>query len=348
MRTMGFPKHIVALIAGLYHNQKATIRWNEEHCEYFNISKGVRQGCILSPHLFSLYTEQIMRNADIGDMGIRIGGRIITDLRYADDTALAVGDITSSRRVLYRVNSSGKAEGMELNAKKTKVMHIKGKDGLPDDLTKIVVNNTILEKVHHFKYLGSIKSSDGTCLKDVMTRIAMAKAKMIQLKNIWKDRSITINLKLEMLKCLILPALMYGCEAWTLRKKEVDKLEAAEMWLYRQLLSIRWQDKRSNEKVLLELGIKRSLMNEINKRRLRYIGHAIRSQKTDLMSTALMGRVEGSRNRGRPTMSLMDNITTITGLSLGEVVHRSRDREGWGAICDIHRRSNHRTRCRRR
>ena len=176
----------------------------------------------------------------------------------------------------------------------------------------------------------------------------MAKAKMIQLKNIWKDRSITINLKLEMLKCLILPALMYGCEAWTLRKKEVDKLEAAEMWLYRQLLSIRWQDKRSNEKVLLELGIKRSLMNEINKRRLRYIGHAIRSQKTDLMSTALMGRVEGSRNRGRPTMSLMDNITTITGLSLGEVVHRSRDREGWGAICDIHRRSKHRTWCRQR
>ena len=332
MMNMGFPKHLVALTAGLYHNQKATIRWNGEHCEYFNISKGVRQGCILSPHLFSLYTEQITRNADIDDMGIKIGGRTLTDLRYADDTALAAGDITSSKRVLYRLDSSGKVEGMGLNAKKTKVMHITGTDSLPENLTEITVNNTVLEKVQHFKYLGSIKSADGTCLKDVMTRIAMAKAKMIQLKHLWKDRSITINLKLKILKCLILPVLMYGCEAWTLRKKEEDKLKAAEMWLYRQLLSICWQDKRTNESVLLELGTERSLINEINRRRLRYIGHAIRSQKTDLMSTALMGRVEGCRKRGRPAMTLMDNITATTGLSLGEVVHKSRDREGWRAV----------------
>ena len=138
-------------------------------------------------------------------------------------------DVISSRRVLYRVDSSGKVEGMGLNAKKTKVMHIVGKESLPDELTEIVVNGTVLEKVQHFKYLGSIKSSDGTCLKDVKTRIAMAKAKMIQLKNIWKDRSIAIDLKLRMLRCLIWPVLMYGCETWTLRKKEEDKLKAAEM-----------------------------------------------------------------------------------------------------------------------
>ena len=88
-----------------------------------------------------------MRNTDIDDLGIKIGGRILTDLRYADDLALAVGDITSSRRGLYRVNSSGKVEGMGLDAKNTKVMNIKGKDDLPDDLTQIVVNNTIQEKV---------------------------------------------------------------------------------------------------------------------------------------------------------------------------------------------------------
>ena len=192
-------------------------------------------------------------------------------------------------------------------------MHIKGKEG-PPDLTEIVINNTILGKVQHFKYLGSIKSSDGTYLKDVMTRIAMAKAKIIQLKNIWKDRSIAINLKLKMLKCLILPVLMYGCEAWSLRKKG-DKLKAVQVWLYRQLLSIHWQDKRTNESVLPELGIERSLTNEINKRRLSYIVHAIRSQKTDFMSIVLMGRMEGWRKRGRPAMSLMD-IMAITGLSL--------------------------------
>ena len=241
-----------------------------------------------------------MRNADIDDMGIKIGGRILNDLRYAD----------------------GKVESMRLNTKKTKVMHIKGKGGQPDDRTEIVDNDTILEKVQYYKYLGSIKSSDGTCLKDVMARITMAKAKMIQLKNTWKDKSIAINKKLKMFKCLILAGLMYGCEAWYVRKKE-DKLKAAEIWLYRQLLIIRWQDKKINESVLLELGIERSLMNKINQRRLKYIVHAIRSQKTDLVLTALMGRVEGWRERVRPAMSLMDNTTTITGLSLGEVIHRN-------------------------
>ncbi|GFR57606.1 endonuclease-reverse transcriptase [Elysia marginata] len=127
---------------------------------------------------------------------------------------------------------------------------------------------------------------------------------------------------------------MYGCEAWTLGKKEEGKLKAAEMWLYRQLLSIRWQDKRTNESVLFELGIERSLMNEINTRRLGYNGHAINSQKTDLVSTALVGRVEGCRKRERRAMSLTDNITTITGLSVGEVVHTGRDREGWRAAVE--------------
>ena len=193
----------------------------------FQYKQSVRQCCILSLHLFSLYTEQIMRNADMDDMGIKNDGRVLTDFRYADDTVLAEGDITSSRRVRYKVNSSSKVEGMGLSAKETKVMHVKEKDDLPDDLTKIVVSNTILEKVLHFKYLGSIKSSDRTCLKDVMTRIDMAKVKMIQLKNIWKDRIIAINLKLKMLKCLILPLLMYGCETWSLRKKKGRKAQSS-------------------------------------------------------------------------------------------------------------------------
>ena len=79
MLKMGFPTHLVALIAGLYDNQKATIRWNGEHCEFFNISKGIRQGCILSPHLFNLYTEQIMREADLRGLGISIGGRNVVE-----------------------------------------------------------------------------------------------------------------------------------------------------------------------------------------------------------------------------------------------------------------------------
>ena len=81
----------------------------------FNIKKGVRQGCILSPHLFNIYTEHIMRQADIESMGIKIGGRNIVELRYADDTCLIADNITSMRRILYRVDYAGTEEGLGLN-----------------------------------------------------------------------------------------------------------------------------------------------------------------------------------------------------------------------------------------
>ena len=156
--------------------------------------------------------------------------------------------------------------------------------------------------------------------------------KIIQLKNLWQDRSIAISLKMKLLRCLIWPVLLYGCEAWTLRKKEENKLKAAEMWLYRQLLCIRWQEKRTNESVLIELGTERTLLTEINQRRLRYIGHAIRSKYTNLMATALMGKIEGRRKKGRPATSMMDNIGALTGMSLSQIIHGSQDRESWRAV----------------
>ena len=85
---------------------------------------------------------------------------------------------------------AGRKTGLKLNAKKTKIIHIKGKDGQNEDLTAVNVDGAVLEKVTHFKYLGSIKTEDGSCLQYIKARIAMAKQKMIQLNNIWKDRGI--------------------------------------------------------------------------------------------------------------------------------------------------------------
>ena len=94
------------------------LRADRVQTEFFGINKGVRQGCILSPHLFSVYTEQVMRNADIEFLGIKIGGKTLADLRYADDTALGADNITSSKRLLHRVDQSGDKEGLGLNASK--------------------------------------------------------------------------------------------------------------------------------------------------------------------------------------------------------------------------------------
>ena len=100
------------------------------------------------------------------------------------------------------------------------------------------MDNISLDYVSHFKYLGSIKENDGSCLRDVKARIGMAKQKTLQLTNIWKNRGIPNILKIKLIKTLIWPVMLYGAEAWTLRKEEKNKIEAAEMWFYKRVLKM--------------------------------------------------------------------------------------------------------------
>ena len=119
---MGFPKHLVALLEALYNEQSAVIRWNGRHSSAFKIERGVRQGCILSPHLFNLYTESVIREAGIEEMGIQIGGKLVSNLRYADDTALCANSQEEAERLIGKVNIIGKSRLLKLNVKKTKLL----------------------------------------------------------------------------------------------------------------------------------------------------------------------------------------------------------------------------------
>ncbi|RUS69941.1 hypothetical protein EGW08_022297 [Elysia chlorotica] len=329
LQKMGFPTHLISLISNLYTNQSATIRWNGEHSGHFHINKGVRQGCILSPHLFSIYTEQVMREADIDGIGISIGGRNLTNLRYADDTALIADNVTSMKRILNRVDIAGRKASLKLNAKKTKVMYINDTNNTAND---IKVDNSKLEYVQCFKYLGSLKENNGSCSKDVRTIIDMAKQKTIESNNIWKDMGIPTTLKMAILKRLVWPVVLYGCEAWTLKQEEQNRIHATEMWLYRRLLRVSWKEKRTNDSILKELGVTRKLLSEIHKRRLRYTDHAIRNTKTDLMKPVLQGKFAGKKGKGRPPTTLIDNIEKSSGLSLHQISQRSRDRNKWRAV----------------
>ena len=115
---------------------------------------------------------------------------------------------------------------------------------MPDDIT-IRVNNDPVEKVKHFKYHGYLKSSDGDCTKDVNARIAMAKRRMCELTTLWKDRSITVALKMRLVKTLVWTVLSYGSEVWTLKMQDERKITSMEMWLWRRTMRIyiSWMEK---------------------------------------------------------------------------------------------------------
>ena len=324
MNEMGFSKHLIKLIQSLYHEQQAVIRWNNERTDSFKICKGVRQGCILSPHLFSVYTEKIMRDSNTEDFGINIGGRNISNLRYADDTALCADNYQDICTLLNNINEEGKKKNMKLNAKKTKVMHI-GRGTYED----IDIDGETLERVLEFVYLGSCKTSDGDCKEDLNRRIARAKSKMIELENIWKDKDLSIPLKIRIMKVLVWTTLSYGAEGWTLKAEERRRIMSTEMWLYQRLLNITWRDKRTHASILEQLNVKRELFGNIVKRKLTFFGHIIRNKNSRLVPDIVEGKIEGKRGRGRPRICYIDNIKHWTEKSLSEVIQACHDREGW-------------------
>ncbi len=128
---------------------------------------------------------------------------------------------------------------------------------------------------------------------------------------------------------------MYGCEAWTLRNEDENRLEAAEMWFYMRLLNISCEDRRTNQSVLDEVTVKRDFLNHIKRRRLEYVGHAVRNPRKDLMSTVLQGKANGKRNRWRPAMTYIDNIKKGSCLSLSQIVRQCDDCDNWQTVANF-------------
>ena len=325
MIEMGFPAHLVALLQSLYVNQKAKIRWNGENTDEFNLGKGVRQGCIASPHMFVSYTEKVMRDADVNQYGIKVGGTPISNLRYADDTALFETSEEDIERLTSAVNDAGRKLNLKLNVKKTKLLTT----GEEQPVHNISIDGEDVEQVSRFKYLGSEKTTSASCTADIRARIGMAKGRMIELQDLWNDRNLTTNLKTKIVKALVWSVLLYGLEGWTLIKADENRIMAAEMWIWRRMLRVNWKEKRTNISILKELGVKRQLLGELIKRKLAYFGHIIRGSGSLLALHIIEGKVEGSRKRGRQKKQWFDNIKEWTGMSLIKAKRLAQDRVAW-------------------
>ena len=150
------------VIQNLYFNQSATVRYNDCLSKSFVVSKGVRPGCVMSPDLFSLYSEIILRSID-GVKGLKIGGVNLNNLRFADDTVLIAENRKDLQNLLRVVNEKGEAFGMKINVKKTEVL-VFSRDDVPP-VYEISLNGNVLKQVDTFKYLGTLLSHDGRSLK---------------------------------------------------------------------------------------------------------------------------------------------------------------------------------------
>ena len=186
--------------------------------------------------------------------------------------------------------------------------------------------------VPQFKNLGSTKTSQGDCSMDICCRIAMAKNRMTSLSNIWKDKSISENLKIKLVKTLVWTVMTYGSEGWTLKSKDIKGLMQQKCGFFRRMLRISWKEKRTNASILGELNVLPELLNTIKSRKLSFFGHVCRSKCT-LMKDVIQGKMEGKRERGRPKTNYIGNIREWTRMDNRMLYDAVADREKWADVC---------------
>ena len=314
------------VICNLYWDQEATVKIGEYQTEYQRIRRGVRQGCVMSPHLFNLYSEIILRSLQ-GREGISVGGVNINNVRYADDTVLVADSAEKLQDLLSVVVQASEGKGLAVNLEKTKVMVASKQAETPR--LRIQISGVTLEQVGQFKYLGSILSEDCRCRGEIRSRIGIAKTAFKQMRSFLTNRSISIGVRKRAIKTYIWSTLLYGAETWTISKEMVKRIEAMEMWIWRRMMRISWVERQTNEEVLRRVEEERSLMMVIRRRQMKFLGHIMR--RGELERVVLTGYVEGRRARGRQRETFMNGIARALGgqIRAARILHMTEHRTRW-------------------
>ena len=209
-----------------------------------------------------------MRNTGLEDAqaGIKIAGRNINNLRYADDTTLMAESEEELKSLLMKVKVESKKVGLKLNIQKTKIM-------ASGPITSLQIDGETVETVSDFIFLGSHITADGDCSHEMKRRILLGRKVMTNLDSILKSRYITLPTKVRLVKSMVFPVVMYGCESWTVKKADRRRIDAFELWCWRRLLRVPWTSRRSKQSILKEISPGCFLEGMMLKLQLQYFGH---------------------------------------------------------------------------
>ena len=221
--------------------------------------------------------------------GIKIVGRNISNLRYADDTTL-MAESEELKSLLMKVKEESEKVGLKLNIEKMKIM-------ASGSITSWQIDGETMETVADFIFLGSKITVDGDCSHEIKRCLLLGRKAMTNLESILKSRDITLPTKVCLVKAMVFPVVMYGCESWTIKKAEHRRIDAFELWCWRKLLRVPWTARRSNQSISPEYSLEGLML----KLKLQYFGHLMR-RADSLEKTLMLRKIEGRRRRGRQRM----------------------------------------------
>ena len=190
-----------------------------------------------------------MRNAGLEEAqaGIKIAGRNINNLRDADDTTLMAESEEELTSLLMKVKEKSEKVGLKLNIQKTKII-------ASGPITSWEIDGETVETVSDFIFLGSRITADADCSHEIKRRLLLGRKVMTNLDSIFKSRDITLLTKVCLVKAVVFPVVMYGCESWAVKKAECQRIDAFELWCWRRLLRVPWIARRSNQSILKEIN----------------------------------------------------------------------------------------------
>ena len=324
LRKIGCPPTLLQLIISFHDGMKATVQFDGNTSDPFNIKSGVKQGCVLAPTLFSIYFAALLDVAfkdSPGDVYLRwrtdaslfnlarlksktkISTSLIRDLLFADDAAIVAHDDTVLQDMMNQLAIACTKFSLVISVKKTVILS----QGVSQPTT-ILLNNNPLEEVVKFTYLGSTVTSSLSLNEEISMRIGKAATTFGKLmKRAWNNKMLTTKTKTTIYSACILSTLLYGSETWTTYAAQEKRLNIFHLRCLRKILGIRWYDRKTNMEVLQEAEMS-SITSILCKKRLRWLGHVQRMEDDRLPKQLLYGELtSGGRKCGRPKMRFKDN-----------------------------------------